>query len=252
MDHAAHLRYTFVVIDFEALTPAGRPAVPIEVAALALISKGEEPVEVWRFQSLMKPPADVPVTDFDVRQTGITPAMLAGAAEPGDVMARLEAMLTAPPYRLVAHHAATETNLIAHQRPHCPALAAVPLLDTVRLARLAYPELTSHAVVRRRTAQPGPLSTHWCASTLFRTIPNAAMICSRKASSSSPVRQVGGAANDRRPSARRTSTSPATHCWTINPGSRGVPPLSSQAWQEPSVGCPAKGISPPGVKMRTR
>ncbi|MEU9835896.1 3'-5' exonuclease [Streptosporangium sp. NPDC048047] len=162
MDHPTHLRHTFVVIDFEALTPAGRPAVPIEVAALALTPKEEELVEAWRFQSLMKPPPDVPVTDFDVRQTGITPAMLAVAAEPDDVMARLEAMLTAPPYRLVAHHAATEANLIAHQRAHCPALAAVPLLDTVRLARLAYPELHSHALdeVLRFLRIPVPADRH--------------------------------------------------------------------------------------------
>ena len=32
----------------------------------------------------------------------------------------------------------------------------------------------------------------------------------------------------------------------------GWPPASSQAWQLPSVGCPANCSSPPGVKMRTR
>ena len=32
----------------------------------------------------------------------------------------------------------------------------------------------------------------------------------------------------------------------------GAPPAASQAWQLPSVGWPAKGSSPPGVKMRTR
>ena len=32
----------------------------------------------------------------------------------------------------------------------------------------------------------------------------------------------------------------------------GLPPAASQAWQLPSVGCPANGSSPSGVKMRTK
>ncbi|MBG0825715.1 3'-5' exonuclease [Planomonospora sp. ID91781] len=139
-------RHTYLVIDFEALTPAGRPPAPTEVAALALEAKNGELVEVWRFQALIRPPREVPVTDFDVRQTGITAAMLAQATGPEHVMAALDALLTAPPYRLIAHHAATEAGLIAHQGAYCPALAAVPLLDTVRLARLIYPELSSHSL----------------------------------------------------------------------------------------------------------
>ena len=35
-------------------------------------------------------------------------------------------------------------------------------------------------------------------------------------------------------------------------GLRGLAPAASQAWHEPSVGCPANGSSPEGVKMRTR
>ncbi|WP_208797922.1 PolC-type DNA polymerase III [Microbispora triticiradicis] len=139
-------RHTFVVIDFEGLTPAGRSPVPIEVAAVALVPKDGELQETWRFESLIRPPADVPVTAFDTRQTGITAAMLARAAGPEHVMATLDALLDAPPYRLVAHGAGTEATLIAHQAAHCPALAATPLLDSVRLARAVYPELPSHGL----------------------------------------------------------------------------------------------------------
>ncbi|HEV7933178.1 MAG TPA: 3'-5' exonuclease [Actinomadura sp.] len=137
-------RHTYVVIDFEALTPAGRSAEPIEVAAVAVTVRGDELTETERFQALIRPPADVPVTDFDTRQTGITPADLQRAEPASTVLAALDARLTSPPYRLVAHHAPTEAGLIAHQRPHCPTLAATTLLDTVRLARMAYPELSSH------------------------------------------------------------------------------------------------------------
>ena len=37
--------------------------------------------------------------------------------------------------------------------------------------------------------------------------------------------------------------SPAWHSCTMAPGSAGRPPVSSQAWQVPSVGCPANGSS---------
>nr|SBO94263.1 DNA polymerase III epsilon subunit-related protein MSMEG4261 [Nonomuraea gerenzanensis] len=114
------------------------------MAVLALTVAGDGLSPLWSFESLIAPPAEVPVTSFDERMTGITAAMLATAAGPAHVMADLDRRLTAPSYRLVAHHAPTEAGLIAHQRRHCPVLAAVPLLDTVRLARALYPELPSH------------------------------------------------------------------------------------------------------------
>ncbi|WP_316527572.1 3'-5' exonuclease [Kitasatospora brasiliensis] len=137
---------TFVVIDFEGLTPAGRPAEPIEVAALALRADGGRLVEAGRFESLIRPPADVPVTPLDTAQTGITAALLADAAPAAEVMARLDANLTRPPYRLVAHHASTEAGMIAHQAAHCTILAATPLLDTIRLAKAVAPGLGSYSL----------------------------------------------------------------------------------------------------------
>ncbi|MFD8478530.1 PolC-type DNA polymerase III [Kitasatospora sp. NPDC059673] len=137
-------RLTVVVIDFEGLTPTGRPAEPTEVAALALRPERGRLVEVGRFESLIRPPADVPVTARDVAQTGITAAMLAGADPAAAIMAHLDAHLTAPPYRLVAHHAPTEAGMIARQAAHCPRLAATPLLDTIRLARALLPGLGSY------------------------------------------------------------------------------------------------------------
>ncbi|WP_234348194.1 PolC-type DNA polymerase III [Kitasatospora sp. MY 5-36] len=135
---------TLVVIDFEGLTPAGRPAEPIEVAALALRASGRRLVEVGRFESLIRPPADVPVTAMDTAQTGLTAALLATAPSSAQVMAGLDAHLSAPPYRLVAHHAHTEAGLIAHQAEHCPVLAATPLLDTIGLAKAVLPGLGSY------------------------------------------------------------------------------------------------------------
>ncbi|MFB7026579.1 MULTISPECIES: glycosyltransferase family 2 protein [unclassified Streptomyces] len=82
---------TLVVIDFEGLTPAGRPAEPIEVAAPALHPVAGRLVEVGRFEEPMRPPADVPVTARDVRLKGITPQMLSAtcpAAEQATLLAQ--------------------------------------------------------------------------------------------------------------------------------------------------------------------
>ncbi|MET8768573.1 3'-5' exonuclease [Streptomyces sp. NPDC004658] len=137
---------TFLVVDFEGLTPAGRPAEPIEVAALALRPVGDRLVEVGRFEELMRPPADVPVTARDVQLKGITQQMLCTARPAAEVLARLDARLTAPPYRLVAHHASTEAGIIGRQAEHCPVLAATPLLDTLRLAKAVVPGLGSYGL----------------------------------------------------------------------------------------------------------
>lgn len=139
---------TFVVIDFEGLTPAGRPAEPIEVAAVALRPLDGRLVETGRFEELMRPPADVPVTARDIQLKGITQRMLTSAAPAAEVMAQLDARLTTPPYRLVAHHASTEAGIIARQAEHCPVLAATPLLDTLRLAKAVVSGLGSYGLDR--------------------------------------------------------------------------------------------------------
>ena len=78
MDDPAFLGATYIVIDFEALTPAGRSPVPVEVAAIAgKFTPAGDWQQTSRFQSLMRPPDDVPVTSFDRAQTGLTARELA-------------------------------------------------------------------------------------------------------------------------------------------------------------------------------
>ncbi|HUY51248.1 MAG TPA: hypothetical protein VMV92_37010, partial [Streptosporangiaceae bacterium] len=48
-------------INVEALTPAGRPAEPTEVAAIALGVQDGQLAELARFEELIRPPAEVPV-----------------------------------------------------------------------------------------------------------------------------------------------------------------------------------------------
>jgi DNA polymerase-3 subunit epsilon len=136
---------TFIVLDFETLTPTGRPPEPIEVAAIAgRIGPGGRWQETGRFQSLIRPPDDVPVTARDLEQNGLTRQLLDQQQTAGPVMAALDSRLGSPPYRVVAHSAHTEATVINGQRGHCPALASTPMLCTVKLSRAAFPELPSH------------------------------------------------------------------------------------------------------------
>lgn len=162
LNDPAFTQTTFVVIDFEALTPAGRPAEPIEVAAIAGRFHDGTWAESARFHSLMRPPDDVAITRFDTAVTGLTSADLATQQPAGPVLGALDARMTKPPYRLVAHSAHTEAGIIARHREHCPVLAATSLLCTVRLARAAFPDLTHHTLdtLLKYFAIPRPPDRH--------------------------------------------------------------------------------------------
>ncbi len=152
----------FVVLDFEATTPTGRRPEPIDIAAIALRATAGELREVSRFAALMRPPEHAPVTPFDTEQTGITAAMVAEAPTASEVLARLDSRLTEPPYLLVAHNAPTEAGILYDYRQHCPTLAAIDFLDTVRLARIVYPNLFSHRldVLINHLGIPRPADRH--------------------------------------------------------------------------------------------
>lgn len=136
---------TFVVIDFEATTPAGHPAQPIEVAALALRYGKQGWTESGRSTSLIRPPAFAPVTFANTAQSGLTPEDFTTAPTPAEVLGALDRRFTAGArYLLVAQHAATEANIIHHQREHCPTLARLDFLDTIPLAKHLFPGLANY------------------------------------------------------------------------------------------------------------
>ncbi|MGW0251132.1 3'-5' exonuclease [Nocardia goodfellowii] len=135
---------TFAVIDFEYTTPTGAPREPFEVAVQILRVNGDNFDRTGEFQALMKPPSHAALTDFDSGQTGITAAMLTDAPPAAEVLARLDRRFTAGPYLLVAHNAPAEAGILAAYRAHCPILACLAILDTVRMARKLYPDLPKH------------------------------------------------------------------------------------------------------------
>jgi DNA polymerase-3 subunit epsilon len=136
----------WLVLDFEGTTPAGSPAEPIEVGAVILRPGPAGLTVIGQYEVLMHPPPHAPLTAFDTRQTGITPAMLAGRPPAGVALAGLDALLTSPPYVTVAHHAPTEAGILRRYAHACPTLAAAPMLDTVRLARACHPGQPSYAL----------------------------------------------------------------------------------------------------------
>ncbi|MEV0386894.1 3'-5' exonuclease [Nonomuraea sp. NPDC050643] len=141
----AFLATTFVVIDFEATTPKGYPAQPIEVAVLALRYEKGAWTMVGKSASLIRPPAFAPVTPAVTAQTGLAPEQVGQAPGPAEVLSALDRRFAAGrQYLLVAQHAATEANLIYNQRAHCPALAHLDFLDTIPFAKHLIPGLPNH------------------------------------------------------------------------------------------------------------
>ena len=137
---------TPIVIDFEYTTPPGAAPEPIEIAVQALRAHEGTLRRTASWQALMRPPQHAELTAFDTAQTGITPAMLAGRPDAGEVLAALDRRFTAGPYVLIAHHAPAEARIVSAYREHCPNLARIDLLDTVRLARNLYPALPRHGL----------------------------------------------------------------------------------------------------------
>jgi DNA polymerase-3 subunit epsilon len=153
---------TPVVIDFEYTTPKGAAPEPIEIAVQALRVRDGTLERATRWEALMRPPQHAELTTFDINQTGITPDLLADRPSAGNVLAELDRRFTAGPYVLVAHHAPAEARLLFNYREHCPHLARIDLLDTVRLARDRYPELPKHGLddLLRHLQIPSPPHRH--------------------------------------------------------------------------------------------
>ncbi len=160
IDDLAHV--TPVVIDFEYTTPTGASPEPIEVAVQVLHVVDGTLACRARWEALMCPPRHAELTPFDIGQTGITPDMLAARPCAGEVLAALDQRFTAGPYVLIAHHAPAEANLIYAYREHCPNLARIGLIDTVRLARKLYPDLPRHGLddLMRHLKVPVPADRH--------------------------------------------------------------------------------------------
>lgn len=134
---------TFVVVDFETVTPKGRPPEPLELAALRL-EPGLVLDPTCCFSWLIRPPADAPLTEFDTRQTGIRAQDIVDAPDAATVLHRFDEHLGHELPVLVAHNARYEAAIFRRFAHHCPQAAALSFLDTVALSKHMVPGLPNY------------------------------------------------------------------------------------------------------------
>lgn len=159
---------SFIVMDFETVTPAKRPPEPIELAALRIMP-GLRVDQQWKADWLIKPPDGAPLTAFDTRQTGIREADLAGKPAAAEILRAFETLVCQDqkedvhvPTLLVAHHASYDAQIIWRYAECCPTLAALPCVDTIALARQVVPHLSSYRLdeLARSFSLPIPPNRH--------------------------------------------------------------------------------------------
>lgn len=78
----------FLVIDFETITPKGRPPEPIELGMLRIIENAIDRKAAVDF--LIRPPQGLHLTKFDTEQTGIKESDLIGKPSAIEVIKRID------------------------------------------------------------------------------------------------------------------------------------------------------------------
>jgi DNA polymerase III subunit epsilon len=133
----------FVILDFETVTPAGRPPEPLELAAMRL-APGLSIDQSFSVSWLIKPPIEAPLTAFDTRQTGIREQDIQHAPDALTVLREFDARLLPESPILVAHQAHYESSILRRFAACCPHAAALPCIDTVALAKHLFPHLPNY------------------------------------------------------------------------------------------------------------
>lgn len=152
---------SFVVLDFETVTPKGRPPEPIELAAMCI---GPGLKIDSRFQAgwLIKPPEEAPITPFDTAQTGIRWEDVRNAPSAATVITQLETSLRDKKCVLVAQNARYEFAVVSRFSTACPRVAEMPFIDTVKLAKYLVPSLPNHKLdtLANYCSVPIPVQRH--------------------------------------------------------------------------------------------
>lgn len=133
----------FVVLDFETVTPKGRPPEPIELAAMR-INPGLKIDSQFKFNHLIRPPEGAPITSFDTAQTGIRWSDVEDAPSASEVLSQFEHLFGSSPCILVAQNARYEASVILRYSVACPSVAKMVFIDTVMLGKYVIPSLTNY------------------------------------------------------------------------------------------------------------
>jgi len=128
---------TFMVIDFETVTPKGVPPEPIQLGLVQLDNLKINNIKQKSW--FIKPPSFAPLTTFDTNQTGITQKDLINAKSAGEIFDILEEICSRNDYIFIAQNANYELGICKRFYDNRPKLADVKFVDTIRLSKLLFP-----------------------------------------------------------------------------------------------------------------
>lgn len=137
---------TFMVIDFETVTPKGVPPEPIQ---LGLVQIDNLQVSGTKRKSwYIKPPEFAYLTKFDTQQTGITEQDLENAKRSNEIFDILEEICGKNEYIFIAQNANYELNICKRFYDGRNKLKEIKFIDTIKLAKLAFPNEKSYKLDR--------------------------------------------------------------------------------------------------------
>lgn len=131
------LSQTFMVIDFETVTPKGISPEPIQ---LGLVQIDNLKIDNTKQKSwFMKPPTFAPLTTFDTEQTGITKKDLENAKSADEIFNIVEKICGKQNYIFIAQNANYEMGICKRFYKDRTQLAEAKFIDTIKLSKLAFP-----------------------------------------------------------------------------------------------------------------
>ena len=154
-------RASFVVLDFETVTPAGRPPEPLELAVMH-IAPGLSVDRAWSRSWLIKPPEGAPLTPFDTQQTGIRAQDIQEAPDASAVLKEFDHCVPRGTVVFVAHNARYDASIVRRFAQECPFAASRPWIDTLALGKHLVPNLPNYTLdtLAHHFALPIPQQRH--------------------------------------------------------------------------------------------
>ncbi|MCL2860744.1 MAG: 3'-5' exonuclease [Oscillospiraceae bacterium] len=133
---------SFLVIDFETITPKGISPEPIELGVLRI--NGTQIDKKAAVNYLIKPPKGLHLTNFDTDQTGIRESDLSDKPTAEKVISILNNACKRTKYIFIAQNAKYEANILSKYTGNNESIKATPIIDTILLAKNVFPELDSY------------------------------------------------------------------------------------------------------------
>lgn len=134
---------TFIVVDFETITPKGRSPEPIELGAMR-IEKGLRVDPNFEISWYIKPPIDLKITSFDTRQTGIHMNDVLDAPSAEIAILKFDELISNKDYMFIAQNARYEASIISRLSKECKYIKDIPFIDTIVLAKNLIPNLPNY------------------------------------------------------------------------------------------------------------